>query len=249
VRVPATKVYRAFPEMDRFTDAECQRLVVHAGRHARITPEAGCVGRFIAVGALGLGGSLLLGWLISSMVRNADDMIPAGVFVGSLVLGIILSLQYRDRLMGHVLREQIRRTTCPTCNASLLGSHRSADTVRCGGCSAVHTFESLAIQSEDLGPALIVLNAKATCPRCGYVIGGLPIYRGHVTCPECAERTPVVENGPPVADVYEDPASDYCRNCGYSLAGLRIHRGSVKCPECGVEAPAPDSGAEERSGG
>ncbi len=30
MRIPFSKVYRAFPELDRFSDAECRRLVVRA---------------------------------------------------------------------------------------------------------------------------------------------------------------------------------------------------------------------------
>jgi hypothetical protein len=209
--MPLATVYRAFPELDRFTDDECRRLVYRAQLHAVQASSMGCVLTMFVAGmgflAVGLAGSIswrvLGGTWIHRVVRHSDVLNDVGgpmlivlAIVGSLAAGLLV----RDRTLREQLRGQIGRTTCPACSASLLGSARSADSLRCGGCDRVYTFGELGLESEDLGPALIVLKADTKCRACGYVIAGLPIDRGVVQCPECGVRTPVVQKGPPGRD-------------------------------------------------
>lgn len=208
MRLPLATVYRAFPELDRFTDDECRRLIYRAQLRGMEGPSDGCVmtALLIAGGVVifGVAGSMIWasldGTRLHRIALRSDLLNSAGPVL--LLLGIVFSgvsgLVVRDRSLRRLLREQIGRTTCPGCRASLLGCDRSADSLRCGGCGRVYKFGELGLESEDLGPALVVLRADTRCRACEYVIAGLPIDRGFVTCPECGERTPVVENGPPL---------------------------------------------------
>lgn len=198
MRVPLAKIFRAFPELDRFTDEECRRLLLQARHHARVTPRAGCIGvacLVILVG--GVGGSILSAWAISRFLHTEDDMVGSVIFCGSMVLGVYAGIRFRDRHTRAILRRQVERTTCPTCGGSLLGGRRSADHVRCGSCGGVHAFTGLGIDPTDLGPALITLAAETRCTGCSYVIGGLPVRRGKVTCPECGRATAIATTGTP----------------------------------------------------
>lgn len=200
MRLPVSKAYRAFPELDAFTDAECERLAFRARAYTSWYPSEGGTGIFLVFSVLGVLGAFLTGWLLS-LSRTRDhsqhDLIPGGVLIAFMAAGVILGLCYRDYRTRTIVAAQVRRTACPGCGNSLLGSPRSADSVRCSKCAAVHAFTSLKIIGEDLGPPMIVLDANTQCGACGYVIGGLPIHRGQVTCPECGAKTSVVQHGDP----------------------------------------------------
>ncbi len=130
MRIPTTRIYRAFPELDRFTDDQCSRFVraackrgwrrhLHRALLIVLTPVA----MIILWIVVGLGISLLT----DSLGRSFEDGIPYIVLV---VLGLVLvifgpvlgAMLIRDRLLLGRIRFVLRaRGTCPACRYSLLG--------------------------------------------------------------------------------------------------------------------------------
>ncbi len=144
MRIPGTKVYRAFPEFDRFTDEQCERFLAAAvqmgwRRVLRwvITGVAGVVLFVIGiVGAVWLRfGTQVLPNSGGILMHAADllcVLVPscAGAFGGVLV---------RDVLLRQHLRRLINtRGSCAACGYRLLGLPVSeANTVACPECGHV----------------------------------------------------------------------------------------------------------------
>lgn len=207
MRLPFARPYRAFPELDRFTDEECNRLQFRARERSDDEPNHGCAMTFfIAAGVMFALAFVAKALLDTPAWKTVERRLGAWMhLIGievllavSFIAAVVGALFVRDRLLHRLIREQIARTTCPGCRASLLGAERSADSVRCGSCASVLTFAELGLESEDLGPPLIVMKTGVTCSGCRYALAELPISRGFVTCPECGRKTPVVREGAPL---------------------------------------------------
>src|SRR5690606_34073587 len=69
MRVPASEVYRAFAELDRFSDDQCRQFVACAQRNRRWSRGAATLGAWLAAGTTWLVvGGLWLGVLSSAPV-------------------------------------------------------------------------------------------------------------------------------------------------------------------------------------
>jgi hypothetical protein len=135
MRLIRRKIYRAFPELDRFDDDQCRRFV-----HAANSSWLRRIGRWAAVGLTttvmvvgGLIGAVVLAeWLDNKMVSAGTiGFIGWGVLLvlGS-GLGLFAGLVLRDRILRLRVRQLIRRCgSCPTCHYSLLGMRVGADHV------------------------------------------------------------------------------------------------------------------------
>lgn len=127
MRIPLTRVWRAFPELDRFTDEQCERFV-----------RAACKQdwrRFVHRGGLGCLTIVLfvvLFWVMMNIVEHFDPWLYQRRFAGGLALfaGLLLSLGFpaavaivvRHRLLLRRIRFVLSaRGCCPSCRYSLLG--------------------------------------------------------------------------------------------------------------------------------
>ncbi len=144
MRIPGTKVYRAFPEFDRFTDEQCERFLAAAvqlgwRRVLRwvITGVAGVVLFVVAVvpslfARVALEKPLALSGLLTFVADLLSVLVPScvGGFGGVLV---------RDVLLRQHLRRLINtRGSCSACGYRLLGLPVSeANTVACPECGHV----------------------------------------------------------------------------------------------------------------
>ena len=168
MRLIRNKVYRAFPELDRFSDEQCRRFVVAAN-----SSWVRRIGRWIVVGGVSLailcvmlGGVSALGDYLepSAALRSEMWMLVLGVlliagsgvaFVGGLVL--------RDGILRRRVRQLIERCgACPACGYSLLGM-RVGETFRiiCPECG----------RGMNVDPAMGELETDET---------GAPVYRPRV---------------------------------------------------------------------
>ena len=126
MRLSTSKIWRAFPELDRFDDKRCQRYVREAMRQHR---RGGCLVLLLVP----LGFVL---WLISTAlsVGLMDLLVPgnegphwvfivAGVLAyGAPPLGIGLGLLLaRDRWLRRAIRDRLNAARCLGCSYSLLG--------------------------------------------------------------------------------------------------------------------------------
>ena len=165
MRIPLSKLYRAFPELDQFSDQQCEQFVQRARESEGYTSwKAGIP--FLAVGIAastlaalqcGLGtAAVQLSQRMFGRVHGVD--IFAACSVVTWVLGLALSgLIARDlvlwRFLKHAIWRRIERMRCAKCQYSLLGQREHDGIVRCPECGEITTLRLLGLNSEaDLLP-------------------------------------------------------------------------------------------------
>lgn len=261
MRFPLTKIYRAFPQLDSFSDDECERYVRYAYRQSRF--RIGCAPVIAFVIAL-------IAWVtISGLVIAALDrfgILPIQPEL-SLLLGVvstfavpaIIALIVRDRVLLGVLHDRLRTARCPGCEFSLLGLPVKAGTARCPECGMNITLHEHNLTPEDL---LIRRNGEDStsdddydrCASCGFNVRGVAIVRNSVRCPECGHvealhRRSVLQSlhgRMPQGIVDAAARITVCPGCSKSLLGLPIFAGEARCMDCGFIAsvsPRPEATA------
>lgn len=155
MRVPWSRIYRAFPELDRFTDEECERYVRQVrvqGRTRGWPLLAGFAGAILWVVVVRYGAGL---------VRPGYNVI-AEVFILGSIIGFVLAiclplLITRDRLLIGSIRRRIDNARCTKCRQSLLGLPFLAPgppednaAVRCPECGSVMVLAELGLKPADL---------------------------------------------------------------------------------------------------
>lgn len=129
MRIPLTRVYRAFPELDRFSDDQCSRFVraackrgwrrhVHRALLVILTPIS------VLCTLLVLG--MALEALADALGRSFEYSTTYDVLLFSVLaagfLPVFGAMLIRDRLLLRRIRSVLRaRCTCPACRYSLLG--------------------------------------------------------------------------------------------------------------------------------
>lgn len=168
-RIPPNKIYRAFPELDHFSDAQCERFV----QRVRVTSQYPQVlaGSLILVVVLSLTAvGLVLGrlaepwsrflWAAGRELRlswlSADDVHLGSCLLALAAVPAFSCLLVRDGLLRTYLRRAIRmrldRVRCRTCGYVLIGQRHSDGRVRCPECSSAATLRELGVTAEDLIP-------------------------------------------------------------------------------------------------
>lgn len=148
MRLIASKVYRAFPELDAFDDAQCERFVAAAnGAWGKV------VLRLTVIATVGIGlslaggfASLSLGQIVSDRLKLSElgqwaiTAVPLAL-LGTLAL--VAGLVTRDLLLRMGVRGVISRCgLCWNCRYSLLGMHVAADCrITCPECGEVTTAD------------------------------------------------------------------------------------------------------------
>lgn len=164
MRLLTRRIYRAFPELDRFPDEACERFVRAARRGlAAKVVHASCV--LIVSLLAGIGASFAFFRSIRFFDRWGDSLafesvwLTLGLIAWMLVLGcipVLMGLAARDRLLrrrvGQVLHS---RGSCNVCRYSLLGLPVGDDLkVACPECGSVVTVDaSMAELAEGAGGA------------------------------------------------------------------------------------------------
>jgi hypothetical protein len=129
VRIPLKKVYRAFPQLDEFSDEECERFVQRAEQDY---PGSKTGAMFLGVVAF-LVGLIVLGilerymWVacsahMSPMARSyaLDAVVLGSAALMVLTFGVGMCC-VRDRWLIRTITLRVRQTSCPGCGYSLLG--------------------------------------------------------------------------------------------------------------------------------
>lgn len=162
MRLPLTKVYRAFPQLDIFSDTECRRYVSRARADHRLT--GWLVGLGMAVIALP---SFMLGFYVAFNVvepllfgaasRQGEIewlLTVGGVWITIFSCGMVLAFLLRDRWLRWAVRSKIDTSRCTGCKYALLGLPIEGDTGNpftiCPECGERNSLKSAGLSAEDL---------------------------------------------------------------------------------------------------
>ncbi len=168
MRVPVSKIYRAFPELDDFSDEECRRLITRVG----LQVKQGLLAFFAAWLALpfGVAAGLALGWSLarlivpdigrvlwletsvdfSDQVEFALFLFPAGIIgVGAMLLTRDFLLR---RLLLNAIQVKLETVRCFGCRYILIAQVPEGDALRCPECGRLNGMAELGITEQDLIP-------------------------------------------------------------------------------------------------
>lgn len=133
MRIPGSKVYRAFPELDRFSDAQCARFLWASKRDwwvARLARLFAAFGAFAGSLLIGYGAVALLVWRFLPTDGGGSRSISEVWYWGSIMsaicgpvlIALLVALMTRDLFLRRRLRAVINdRAKCLGCGYSLLG--------------------------------------------------------------------------------------------------------------------------------
>ncbi|MBX3390254.1 MAG: hypothetical protein KF691_12470 [Phycisphaeraceae bacterium] len=142
MRIPGSKIYRAFPDLDQFSDDQCRKFLRAANRgfwwaSLRIFVWVSGTISILMVAAVGL--SFLTGawqtWLGESVVEFVGGLSP---WLALAVLVPLAALVLRDWMLIRLVRSILRnRGCCSKCSYGLLGLPVDAELcVTCPECGA-----------------------------------------------------------------------------------------------------------------
>lgn len=152
MRIPLSKVYRAFPELDRFSDEQCRgwqrlanqywpwkRFVVLCA--AALAFPLAWVAMMILIGLLSVA---LRAWIRSSSSETIQYAVLITGTAVPILLAAVVSFSIRDWWTRRCLRRFIDDRVCG-CGYSLLGLpeelQQSVTTVHCPECGTWHRID------------------------------------------------------------------------------------------------------------
>jgi hypothetical protein len=162
MRVPISRVYRAFPELDRFSDAECEQFVLLAKQQQRASRV---IAIFIGIALAGVVVATTIG-IVAFVGMSLDAVLPLStwslqyplIFDLSIVLGFVglpaalgayAAFFVRDRWLKSAILDKLLRAKCGSCNYSLLGLSVSDDRIQCPECGTVYVLADLGMTAAD----------------------------------------------------------------------------------------------------
>ena len=152
MRIPSDKVYRAFRELDRFTDQECETFVKAARgpKYAVIVTAAAAMGGLVSV----LGAIVAISLWSASAEHSAGLLLLAASIAFLLGMPIVLVLLARDIVLKRFILRRILKARCLACGHSLIGQRASdGGRVRCSECGEVTSLGRMGMRSaEELLP-------------------------------------------------------------------------------------------------
>jgi DNA-directed RNA polymerase subunit RPC12/RpoP len=161
MRIPREKIYRAFPELDPFSDEECERFVLQVQTQKRIGPWPFLAGAgvflFLAIvvyPALGFAAVNIRIRIRSDEFRTITAVVLMTILFGAPLLA---GLHIRDRRLRRAIGDRINLARCSHCRHSLLGLPLLGDdspdpSVRCPECGQVLRLADLGLTPADLIP-------------------------------------------------------------------------------------------------
>ncbi len=162
MRVPLSRVYRAFPELDKFSDEQCRAYVKLARRERRVSGVLvvlACIGLvFVMVPLLLVPTAALVEHVGRSFLERGDYQTPtladlvAAVIVATATVAPpgLLVLFIRDRWLHRAVRLHLQGAHCPRCAYLLLGLEVVDDMVRCPECGEQHRLRDLGLAPGDI---------------------------------------------------------------------------------------------------
>lgn len=151
MRLPWSKVYRAFPELDDFEDDQCERFIQWARSRIRLRrfflPFLAAILWVILVVVI----APMVFWLLPSGRRfEWLQTLVILAIAAALVWSIAVALLVRDRVLIHAIRDRIRGGRCPECRFNLLGLPIHDGAIVCPECGTDMTLHELGLTPRDL---------------------------------------------------------------------------------------------------
>lgn len=153
MRMPLSRIYRAFPEFDPFPDSECERYIRSAYTRARL--RIGCVPLVVLAVSLPLYvvvlSALAAGLRYAGIEAPFDNLIVPVLLVGSVAaVPAVLALLSRDIVLRRVLKDRLRTARCPNCGFSLLGLPVADGATKCPECGTRIVLSTHSLTAQDL---------------------------------------------------------------------------------------------------
>ena len=163
MRIPLSKIYRAFPEFDAFTDEQCERFMLRIQLSGAKKTAPILVGILVTLVAL-IFSCAVTGFVYETVQEGMDrNTLREYEFVMDLlsmllppVIACGLGLITRDLLLRRHLRlvieDKLNRIRCLDCKYILIGQVVTRQQVRCPECGRVHFLSELGVVEADLIP-------------------------------------------------------------------------------------------------
>lgn len=163
MRIPASEVYRAFAELDRFSDDQCRMFVWCAQRNRRWSRAAAVMAAWLAAGMIwALVGGAWLAVVSAAPLGPAPFLVVGGVSI-TILSGALVGLVIRDRWVRWAVGQQLDAARCPACRYSLLGIPPVEGAITCPECGDGRRVEDLALTAEQVGA--LAEGREAPAPR------------------------------------------------------------------------------------
>jgi DNA-directed RNA polymerase subunit RPC12/RpoP len=154
VRVPWSRIYRAFPELDPFSDEECERYILQVRQQKFGQWKYRMLAFWLVVSWL------ILVFPVAMWIAHKYRLETMGMVLGFFIampLGVFFPTAfYRDRLLIAAIRGRLNLARCTRCRHSLLGlpllGEMEQDAVRCPECGSVMVLSDLGLRHRELIP-------------------------------------------------------------------------------------------------
>ncbi len=157
MRIPTNKIYRAFPQLDRFSDEQCnllmRRVKVQGGGYVMIHTLAVSIFLVVLLIMTVLVFRMPLPDWLAHLAKNLDILIRLIII---FTVPAIVSMAVRDRVFRrhliNAIEIQVERVRRPQCQYILIGLTPVNDTVTCPECGRTTDLRSLGVTPQDLAP-------------------------------------------------------------------------------------------------
>lgn len=149
MRVPFFKLWRAFPELDKFGDDACRTYI----REAMRTHELGSIMVGMAAFAVFCFVTVVVGWLmwLLAHVVEVSSIFMAVIWLSvPIVSGAIAAFSIRDIWVKKIVLERLRGVQCAGCSYSLLGLVVVDGGVVCPECGDRFDLEMRGVSCADM---------------------------------------------------------------------------------------------------
>jgi phage FluMu protein Com len=157
MRLPFFKLARAFPELDSFSERQCERFIwlAQVRQPFRMAMYI-CVALFV-VAVIIVGGFYVLGLAharYSQFFNRAHDAVHAMLVALPFVLAIVAGLFIRDYCIRMLVKRRITSMRCTDCSYGLLGltpakTKNGHDAVKCPECGFVNHLRSRGVSKAE----------------------------------------------------------------------------------------------------
>ena len=160
MRIATRQIYRAFPELDRFTDEQCEMLVRRIRQDTKLSAWlAVLTALMLVLPGCGIIFTATLIWLLKERWFPVSDWNMTYLALALIVvicvptgLGLFMRDWYLRRSLMGAIDVRIERVRCLKCRYILIGQREKAGRVTCPECGAEIELRSLGITPADLIP-------------------------------------------------------------------------------------------------